>query len=155
GAADLVKYLCGRAPLDPKTHLYEHVGPAAVKHVFRVAASLDSQVVGEPQILGQLKQAYGLAAGAGCVGPLLGRCVGRAFGVAKRVRSETQIAAGTVSVSSVAVDLAKKVFGDLDGKTVLVIGAGKMSDLAARYLMDDGAAELWVTNRTAARAEEL
>jgi len=136
-------------------HLYDHVGPAAVKHVFRVASSLDSLVVGEPQILGQMKSAYGIAAQAGAVGPLLGRCLERAFGVAKRVRSETAIARGAANVSSVAVQLAQRVFGDLDGKTVLVIGAGKMSDLAARHLVDDGAARILVTNRSPERAEAL
>jgi glutamyl-tRNA reductase len=145
----------GVAPERVGPHLYDHVGPAAVKHMFRVASSLDSLVVGEPQILGQLKEAAELAARAGCVGPLLGRCLERAFGVAKRVRTETAIARGSASVSSVAVDLAKNIFGELSGKAVLVIGAGKMADLAARKLADEGASSLWVTNRTAARAEAL
>ena len=136
-------------------HLYDHVGAAAVKHVFRVASSLDSLVVGEPQILGQLKDAYQLAARAGSVGPLLGRCLERAFGVAKRVRSETAIARGAANVSSVAVDLAKRIFGSLDGKIVLVIGAGKMSDLAARHLREDGVDTIRVINRTEGRAREL
>jgi glutamyl-tRNA reductase len=136
-------------------HLYDRAGPAAVKHVFRVASSLDSLVVGEPQILGQMKSAYGVATQLGAVGPLLGRCVERAFGVAKRVRTETAIARGAANVSSVAVELAKSVFGELDGKTVLVVGAGKMSALAARHLADDGASHILVTNRSPARAEAL
>ncbi len=136
-------------------HLYDRVGPAAVTHVFRVAAALDALVVGEPQILGQMKSAFGTANEVGSVGPLLGRCLERAFGVAKRVRTETAIARGAANVSSVAVELAQKVFGDLDGKTVLVIGAGKMSALAARHLADDGADNILVINRSPARAEAL
>jgi glutamyl-tRNA reductase len=136
-------------------HLYERTGPEAVQHIFRVASSLDSLVVGESQILGQLKSAYGAASKIGCVGPLLARCLERAFGVAKRVRSETAIARGAANVSSVAVELARKIFGDLGGKIVLVIGAGKMSDLAARHLRADGAADILVTNRSPEKAEEL
>jgi glutamyl-tRNA reductase len=136
-------------------HLYEHTGTGAVGHVFRVAAALDSLVVGEAQILGQLKAAYGVASGAGAAGQILGRCMERAFGVAKRVRSETGIARGAANVSSVAVELAAHVFGDLRGKTVLVVGAGKMSALAARHLRADGAGTLLVTNRSAEKAEAL
>jgi glutamyl-tRNA reductase len=136
-------------------HLYERSGPDAVRHIFRVAASLDSLVVGESQILGQMKSAYGAASQVGSVGPLLGRCLERAFGVAKRVRTETAIARGAANVSSVAVELAKRVFGELAGKIVLVVGAGKMSDLAARHLRADGAAEILVTNRSPERAAEL
>lgn len=136
-------------------HLYERVGPDMVKHVFRVASSLDSLVVGEAQILGQLKAAYGVASSAGTVGPLLGRCLERAFGVAKRVRSETAIAEGAANVASVAVELAGRIFGSLEEKVVLLIGAGKMSDLAARHLRTAGAAEILVTNRTHEKAVEL
>ena len=103
--------------------------------MFRVASALDSLVLGEAQILGQLKDAYGVAGSAGTSGPVLGRCLERAFGVAKRVRTETAIARGAANVSTVAVDLAKRVFGDLAGKSVLVVGAGKMSTLAARHLL--------------------
>jgi glutamyl-tRNA reductase len=126
-----------------------------VKHVVRVASSLDSLVIGEPQILGQMKEAYGIATQAGSVGPLLGRCLERAFGVAKRVRSETAIARGAANVSSVAVELAGRVFGELEGKSVLVVGAGKMSALAARHLAGEGAAPILVINRSLARAESL
>jgi len=136
-------------------HLYDHVGVAAVVHTFRVASSLDSLVLGEPQILGQMKSAYGIATQVGVLGPILGRCLERAFGVAKRVRTETAIARGAANVSSVAVQLAQKVFGELDGKTVLVVGAGKMSDLAARHLADDGAGRILVTNRSPERAVAL
>src|SRR5262249_46635991 len=114
-----------------------------------------SLVVGEPQILGQLKSAFGAASEVGAVGPLLGRCLERAFGVAKRVRTETALARGAANVSSVAVELAQRVFGELDGKTVLVVGAGKMSALAARPLADDGAEQILVTNRSPQRAEAL
>lgn len=136
-------------------YLYEHTGPGAVQHVFRVAAALDSLVVGEAQILGQLKAAYGVSTSAAACGQVLGRCLERAFGVAKRVRTETGIARGAANVSSVAVELAAHVFGDLRGKTVLVIGAGKMSALAARHLRSDGAGTLLVTNRSPEKAEAL
>jgi len=126
-----------------------------VRHVFRVASALDSLVLGEAQILGQLKQAYGVAGGAGTSGPVLGRCLERAFGVAKRVRSETTIARGASNVSTVAVELAGRVFGDLAGKSVLVVGAGKMSTLAARHLRANGAQHIVVTNRSPQKAEAL
>lgn len=135
--------------------LYEYTDTDAVRHAFRVAAALDSLVVGETQVLGQLKAAYGTAVTAGASGPLLGRCMERAFGVAKRVRNETGISRGAANVSSVAVELAKRVFVDLGGKTVLIVGAGKMSALAARHLHADGAGSILVTNRSPERAEEL
>lgn len=136
-------------------NLYEHVDTGAVRHTFRVASALDSLVVGEAQILGQLKAAYGVAAGAGTTGPMLGRCMERAFGVAKRVRHETGISRGAANVSSVAVELAQHVFVDLGGKTVLVVGAGKMSALAVRHLRGAGAGAILVTNRSAEKAEAL
>jgi glutamyl-tRNA reductase len=135
--------------------LYDHRGSAAIRHVFSVASALDSLVLGEAQILGQLKAAYSVAGEAGTSGPLLGRCLERAFGVAKRVRTETAIARGAANVSTVAVDLAKRVFGDLTGKSVLVVGAGKMSTLAARHLYTSGAHRIVVTNRSPAKAETL
>ncbi len=135
--------------------LYQHHGPSAVRHVFRVASALDSLVVGEAQILGQLKSAYGVAGQAGATGPTLARCLERAFGVAKRVRSETSIARGAANVSSVAVELATRVFGDLAGKRVLVVGAGKMSTLAARHLHSAGTERIVVTNRSPERAAQL
>jgi glutamyl-tRNA reductase len=136
-------------------NLYEHVDTAAVRHTFRVASALDSLVVGEAQILGQLKAAYGVATGAGTTGPMLGRCMERAFGVAKRVRHETGISRGAANVSSVAVELAQHVFVDLGGKTVLVVGAGKMSALAVRHLRGAGAGAIMVTNRSPEKAEAL
>ncbi|MDB4981098.1 MAG: Glutamyl-tRNA reductase [Myxococcales bacterium] len=140
------------AEIEP--HLYSRVERDAVKHLFRVASSLDSLVIGEPQILGQVKETHETAERAGVTGPILGTCFSRAFRVAKRVRRDTEIARNPVSVSSVAVDLARNVVGDFHGKRVLVVGAGKMSDLAARALRSQGAS-LTVTNRTRARADEL
>jgi len=135
--------------------IYDHRGSAAIRHVFRVASALDSLVLGEAQILGQLKAAYGVAGGAGTSGPVLGRFLERAFGVAKRVRTETSIARGAANISSVAVELATRVFGNLSGKSVLVIGAGKMSTLAARHLYTSGAQQIVVTNRSPEKAEAL
>ena len=147
--------LAARAdPREVEPHLYERHGADAVRHVFRVAASLDSMVVGEPQILGQVKEAYAAASEAGSIGGLLDRCFHRAFAVAKRVRHETGIASGNVSVSSIATDLARKIFGDLQGKRVLLIGAGKMGESAARHLRKQGAS-LFVLNRSMERAIEL
>ena len=136
-------------------HTYRYRGADAVRHLFRVAASLDSMVVGEPQILGQLKQHYDAAQQAGSVGTILHRLFHRSFSVAKRVRSETGIGSGAVSVSSVAVDLAKRIFDRFDDKTVMLIGAGKMGDLMARHLQSQGVRSLMVTNRTFERAVEL
>ena len=134
---------------------YVHGAEHAVRHVFRVAAALDSLVLGEAQILGQLKAAYNVAGQVGTTGPVLTRFVERAFGVAKRTRNETTIARGAANVSSVAVELAARVFGDLTGKHVLVVGAGKMSTLAARHLRDAGAGQIVVTNRSPERATQL
>ncbi len=145
----------GVKPASVADHLYEHRGSAAIRHVFRVASSLDSLVVGEAQILGQLKDAYGVAGVAGTSGSVLSRCLERAFGVAKRVRTETTIARGAANVSSVAVELASRVFGDLRGKSVLVVGAGKMSSLAAKHLYASGAEQIVVTNRSPEKAEAL
>lgn len=134
--------------------VYVHRGADAVRHAFRVAASLDSMVVGEPQILGQFKEAYETAADTGTVGTLLGRCFTRAFAVAKRVRSETGIAEGTVSVSSIATSLAKKIFGELEGRRVLLLGAGEMGEAAGRSLAGSGA-RLVVVNRSPEKALSL
>lgn len=134
--------------------LYEYADERAVRHVFRVAASLDSMVVGEPQILGQVKEAFAAADGAGALGPTLRRAISRAFSAAKRVRSETGIATGRVSVASVAVDLATQIFGSLGSRRVLLLGAGKMALGAARALVAQGA-KLSVANRSYDRALEL
>jgi glutamyl-tRNA reductase len=136
-------------------HVYMYQGAEAVRHLFRVAASLDSMVVGEPQILGQLKSYYNAAQQAGTVGAVLHRLFHHSFSVAKRVRTETAIASRAVSVSSVAVDLAKRIFDRFDDKTVMLIGAGKMGDLMARHLQRNGVHSLMITNRTFARAVEL
>jgi glutamyl-tRNA reductase len=138
-----------------ENHVYIHRGPEAIRHLFRVAASLDSMVVGEPQILGQLKEYYNVARTAGTVGTILHRLFHRSFSVAKRVRNETAIASRAVSVSSVAVGLARRIFDRLDDKTVMLIGAGKMGDLMARHLQRSGVHSLMVTNRTFERAVEL
>ena len=136
-------------------HLYAHSGEEAVRHAFRVAASLDSLVIGEPQILGQVKDAFALAQSCQTVGPVLNALMSQAFRVAKRVRTETEVGRLAVSVSSTAVELARKIFGRLDGKAVLLVGAGEMAELAARLLMEAGAMPLYVANRTLARAREL
>jgi len=135
-------------------YLYERSGSDAVRHIFRVAASLDSMVLGEPQILGQVKRAFDAATEAGTLGSVLGRCMTRAFGVAKRVRTETQLGAGTVSISSVAVDLATRIFSDLSGHTVLLLGAGEMAEQAAKSL-GKGARHIRVCNRSFERAATL
>ncbi len=135
--------------------LYHHEGREAIHHLFRVAASLDSMVVGEPQILGQLKAAYAVAKAHGTICGVLDNVLSRAFGVAKRVRSETGIGQMAVSISYAAVELARKIFGSLDGKTVMIVGAGKMSELSARHLRRSGASHIFVTNRTYERALEL
>jgi glutamyl-tRNA reductase len=135
--------------------LYTHMGEEAVRHIFRVASSLDSMVVGEPQILGQIKEAYDLAQRAKTSGLILHRLLHRAFHVAKRVRTETKIAISAVSVSSVAVELAEKIFGTLEKKTVFLIGAGEMCELAARHLVSAGIEKILVSNRTYARGLAL
>jgi glutamyl-tRNA reductase len=141
--------------MEIEPHVYEYRERAAVHHLFRVASSLDSMVVGEPQILGQVKESYSIGREVGAVHSELDGLLQRAFTVAKKVRTETQIGDNTVSVASVAVDLARKIFGSLDGKTVMLVGAGKMSELAARHLLHQGAAQLMVTNRTYERAALL
>ncbi len=135
--------------------LYTHLDQDAVRHAFRVAASLDSMMIGEPQILGQVKDAFALAQACETVGPHLHTLFAQAFAVAKRVRTETEIARHAVSVAFAAVELAKKIFTGLGGKAVLLVGAGKMSELAARHLVEQGAFPIYVTNRTWARAQEM
>jgi glutamyl-tRNA reductase len=136
-------------------HLYEFREREAVRHLFRVASSLDSMVVGEPQILGQVKESYNVARQVGAVAATLEPLLQKAFSVAKRVRSETQIGSSSVSIASVAVDLARKIFGSLQGRTVLLVGAGKMSELAARHLIQHGATTILVANRTQERAAQI
>ncbi len=136
-------------------HLYDLHGEDAIRHVLRVAASLDSMIIGEPQILGQIKTAYGYASEFKTAGLILNRFMHKAFSVAKRVRTETAIASNAVSVSFAAVELARKIFSNLEDKTVMLIGAGEMCELAARHFINNGIAEVLVTNRTFSRAEKL
>ena len=138
-----------------REHIYAEQGVDAVRHLFRVASSLDSLVIGEPQILGQVKSAYGVCRDEGTTGPLLHRVVERAFAVAKRVRTETGIGRHSVSVSSMAVDLARQIFGDLTECTALLLGAGKMGELAARSLHASGVGTLLVANRSIERAQQV
>ncbi|HVQ65512.1 MAG TPA: glutamyl-tRNA reductase, partial [Terriglobia bacterium] len=136
-------------------HLYSYKNADAIRHLFRVTASLDSMMLGEPQILGQVKEAYRLASAAGTIGSGLSPLLDRAFAVAKRVRSETGISNSAVSISYAAVELARKIFGDLSGKTVMIIGASKMGELAAKHLRRNGVASVLVTNRTFEKAVEI
>jgi len=140
---------------DYEKHLFEHSGVEAVRHIFRVASSLDSMVVGESQILGQVKEAYATARAVGAVDSQLDALMTRAFAVAKKVRNETAVATSSVSIASVAVELAKKIFGSLDGKSVYLVGAGKMCELAARHLIAHGAGKIYVGNRTYERSLAL
>jgi glutamyl-tRNA reductase len=157
-AAGLAGFLQRHFGLDPALlapHLYEHRDQEAVRHLFRVAASLDSMVVGEPQILGQVKEAFAVARAAGTVGGQLEHLLQSTFAAAKRVRTETEIGSNSVSIASVAVELARKIFGSLQGRTVFLVGAGKMSELAARHLVQQGAGAILVTNRTLERARRM
>ena len=137
------------------TSLYLHEDMAAVKHIFRVASSLDSMVVGEPQILGQLKDAFDFALEKKATGVLLNRLLKKSISVAKRVRTETRIAENAVSISFAAVELAKKIFTDLAGKSFMLLGAGEMAELAAKHMMNNGVQDIIVANRTYDRGCEL
>ncbi|MFB3922848.1 MAG: glutamyl-tRNA reductase [Terriglobia bacterium] len=141
------------APYEPNLYWYRQ--QEAVHHLFRVASSLDSMLVGEPQILGQMKRAYAVAREVGALNGTLNEILTQAFAAAKKVRRETAIGTAAVSVSYAAVELAKKIFGSLEGKTIFVIGAGKMSELAAKHLLRSGASTIFVSNRTYERAIEL
>jgi glutamyl-tRNA reductase len=157
-AARLSRFLSETRSVPPDifgAHLYTHADEAAVRHLFRVASSLDSMVVGEPQVLGQVRHAYSLAVEAGTAGRVLHRLVHHALRVAKRVRSETGIAASAVSISYTAVELGKKIFGSLKGAAVLLVGAGEMAELAAQHLAGAGATRILVANRTRGTAETL
>lgn len=138
-----------------RPHLYLFEDAEAIRHLFRVAASLDSMIVGEPQILGQLKHAYAQARESGSIGSLLEPVLTRAFTVAKRIRTETEIGQSAVSVSYAAVELAREIFGSLNRKRVLIIGAGKMSESAGRHMLRNGSADIFITNRTQERADEM
>jgi len=150
--------LCRHRGVDPaavEAVLYTHEEEDAIRHAFRVAASLDSMMIGEPQILGQVKDAFALAQACETVGPALHTLFTQAFAVAKRVRTETEIARHAVSVSFAAVELAKKIFAGLGGRAVLLLGAGKMGELAAKHLVEQGAFPIYVVNRTWTRAQEM
>lgn len=147
--------LCGQPHADLEEHTYCHIGAAAVEHLFTVASSLDSMILGEPQILGQLKTAYRHAVESGAARVIVNRLLHKAFSVAKRVRTETAIASSAVSISYAAVELARKIFTDLSRHRALLIGAGEMAELAATHLLSAGVRDITVVNRTLARAEEL
>jgi glutamyl-tRNA reductase len=158
GGADLRAFLRDYFQLDASSlepHLYEYREQDAVRHLFRVASSLDSMVLGEAQILGQVKEAYATARAVGAIRTQLDLLLTRTFAVAKRVRSETEVGSSAVSVASVAVELAKKIFGSLNGKHVYLVGAGKMTELAAKHLLAHGAESIFVANRTYDRAIRL
>jgi glutamyl-tRNA reductase len=156
---DRITFLLGQSRSLPSDffhkHIYSHTDDQAVRHLFRVASSLDSMVVGEPQVLGQVRRAYSLALEAGTAGRVLNRLVHHAFRVAKRVRTETGIAANAISISYMAVELGKKIFNSLKGHTVLLIGAGEMAELSARHLLSAGVARVLIANRTEESAERL
>jgi len=141
--------------VDLNEHLYDRSGDDAIHHVLRVASSLDSMVIGEPQILGQIKTAYGYASEFKTTGTILNRFMHKAFSVAKRIRTETAIASSAVSVSFAAVELARKIFDSLENKTVMLVGAGEMCELAAKHFVNQGVSKVLVTNRTFSRAEKL
>ncbi|MBI9111386.1 glutamyl-tRNA reductase [Maridesulfovibrio ferrireducens] len=146
---------CGGSKVDLEPNTYCHKNLKAVNHLFRVASSLDSMIVGEPQILGQLKDSYRKAVEAGAARVIINRMLHKSFFVAKRVRSETSIASNAVSISYAAVELAKKIFGELKGQKALLIGAGEMAELAATHLLNSGVETIRIANRTFSRAEEL
>ncbi len=137
------------------SHTYAYENEQAVEHLFRVAGGLDSMVLGEPQILGQLKEAYRKAVDRGTAKVVINRLLHKAFFVAKRIRSETGVASSAVSISYAAVELARKIFGELQGKQAMLIGAGEMAELAAMHLLGAGIEHICLVNRTFARAEEL
>lgn len=158
GFAHIIDFLVEYHQLDRQDllrYLYTLEGEAVVRHLFRVVSSLDSMVVGEAQILGQIKQAYELGFEHNGTGRVFNKLFRHSFEVGKRVRNETAIGEAAVSISYAAVELAKKVFDSLQGRTVLLLGAGKMSELTAKHLVGNGVAKVFVTNRTYERACEL
>ena len=135
--------------------LYIYYDQEAIRHIFRVGASMDSLIIGEPQILGQVKEAYRIAVNHKSSSVILNKLMHRTFSLAKKIRTETEISGSAVSISFAAVELAKKIFGDLEGKKVLLIGAGEMAELAATYLLNNRVAKIMVANRTFHRAVEI
>ncbi len=155
---DLLEFLQSHFAVDAQIlhpHMYTYRERDAVQHLFRVAASLDSMIVGEPQILGQVKESFAVAQSVGAVHASLDKLLRMALVVAKKIRTETLIGSSSVSIASTAVELAKRIFGSLEGRQVLLVGAGKMSELAARHLLQNGAAPILVANRTFERAVNL
>jgi glutamyl-tRNA reductase len=136
-------------------HLYQRAEVDAIRHVFRVTASLDSMIVGEPQIMGQVKEAYAVAQDAGKMGPVLSKLMHKAFNVAKRVRTETKVGSNAISVSYAAVELARRIFNSLEGHTVMLVGAGEMAELAATHLLNAGASRIIVSSRSLDKATQL
>ena len=158
GTERITEFLDSTQKLPPgflDKHVYQHRDEEAVRHLFRVASSLDSMVVGEPQVLGQVRHAYSLAVEAGTAGRVLNRLVHHTFRVAKRVRTETGIASNAVSISYMAVELGKKIFDSLKDQTILLVGAGEMAELSARHLLNAGASRLLITNRTEESSQRL
>ncbi len=156
--AEIVQFLTEYHQLPAETfspHLFSFSDAEAAQHLFKVAAGLDSMVVGEPQILGQVKDAFQAASERRCTGPVLSKLFHWSFNVGKRVRTETALGEGAVSISFAAVALARKIFGRLDGRRVLVVGAGEISTLTAQHLRTHGVGEIVITSRTSAHAEAL
>lgn len=155
---DLIRFMAdfNRIPVEQfEDKLYVYRGDDAVRHIFRVAASLDSMVVGEPQILGQIKDAYLRATRRKTAGVILNRLLHKTFFVAKRIRTETGVGDHAVSISYAAIELARKIFGDLDSRAVMLIGAGEMAELAVEHLVRHRAGDIVVANRTLERGVEL
>jgi len=155
GVRQLLFARSGLDDTEAQKYSYTHQGVDAIAHLFRVASSLDSMIVGEPQILGQLKNAYRDAAELKSLGPILNKFINKSFSVAKRTRTETNIGGNAVSISFAAVQLAKKIFGTLEKKKVMIVGAGEMAELAAEHLISQGIGEVVVANRTLERAITL
>ena len=145
----------GTDPEELRPYVYIYKNMDAVRHLFSVASSLDSMILGEPQILGQLKSAYRKAAACHATGVILNRLLHKAFSVAKRVRTETAVASSAVSISYAAVELAKRIFGEMQHHKAMLVGAGEMAELAATHLLQAGVDEILVANRTFSRGEEL
>ncbi len=152
---DLWAKACGFSHTDLRPHVYVHKNKHAVRHLFTVASSLDSMVVGEPQILGQLKDAYRDAVKSKSTGTIINRLLHKAFSVAKRVRTETGVSSSAVSISYAAVELAKRIFGNMQENRAMLIGAGEMAELAATHLLQAGIQHIYVANRTLERGKEL
>lgn len=158
GILQVKRFLAGSSSIPLETleeHLYSYQGADAVKHLFRVAAGLDSMVLGEPQILGQVKDSYAHAVEYDSAGVIVNKLYHKTFSVSKRIRTETKIGEAAVSISFAAVELAKKIFGELSGKSVMLLGAGEMAELAAKHLLRAGIREIMVANRTYERAVEF